>query len=252
MMQREEKQGLPGGAGAETTGKQGLESIKETMLAVIKSPAAFFAKMPAEGGLADPFIFLVAMAVLTGIIQAALSLIGLGPAAGLLGGLVYIILSPVMAAIFGFVGAAILFVIWRLMGSDRSYETAYRCGAYIAAITPLTTVINVVPFLGSIVSILWTTFLLITASVAVHRLREKTARIVFGVIAALFILFSIGAQIAARKASRLVEDWQVQVDEQTGEMSPEEAGKMMGQFLKGMQEEMAGEKAKSENPNPKP
>jgi uncharacterized membrane protein YdjX (TVP38/TMEM64 family) len=36
-----------------------------------------------------------------------------------------IIFMPIAVAIGSFIGAAILFVIWKLMGSQEDYETAY-------------------------------------------------------------------------------------------------------------------------------
>lgn len=60
---------------------------------------------------------------------------------------------PIAVAIGSFIGAAILFVIWKLMGSQEDYETAYRCGAYLMALAPITTLINVIPYAGAIISL---------------------------------------------------------------------------------------------------
>ena len=53
-----------------------------------------------------------------------------------------IIFMPIAVAIGSFIGGAILFIIWKLMGSQEDYETAYRCGAYLMALAPITAIIG--------------------------------------------------------------------------------------------------------------
>jgi len=99
----------------------------------------------------------------------------------------------------GFIGAAIAFVVWKLMGSVENYETAYRCCAYASAISPVTTLLGIIPYLGSIIGILMGTYYIVMASVEVHRIPAKKAWTVFGIIAAVLILLSLSGQFAARK-----------------------------------------------------
>ena len=157
--------------------------------------------MPKKGGYLQPLAFVVAMGVAGGIIHAALSLILLtimpgarmGAMAGMAAGMeiVTIILFPIMMAIGSFIGAAILFVIWKLMGSEEDYETAYRCGAYGTALTPIYVLINLIPIAGPLVSIVISLYILITASVEVHKLPARKSWIVFGTIDAVIIALSI-------------------------------------------------------------
>ena len=155
--------------------KENIASILNTMKEVIINPAGFFKKMPKGGGFIEPIIFVASMGVIMGAINLVLSIVGLGFAPSFGMALLYVVIMPVFAVIFGFVGAAILFVIWRIMGSQESYETAYRCGAYASAITPVTTIIGVVPYLGGIAGIVWMAYITVSASIEVHGIKPKIA-----------------------------------------------------------------------------
>jgi hypothetical protein len=193
--------------------------------------------MPREGGYGKPAIFIVVIAVIVFIEQAFLSLIGLGYGHFSAGRILLIVVGPVLAVLFSFVGGAILFVIWRLLGSQRHYETAYRCAAYGMGIAPVTTVMAVVPYLGTLAAMAWGLYLIVIMSVEVHSIEAGKAWIVFGIIYAIVALTNLSAQMAARRMERRIERWQERHAGPSGEMSPEEAGRMVGQFLKGLQEQ---------------
>ncbi|MCJ7786225.1 MAG: YIP1 family protein [Desulfobacterales bacterium] len=179
-----------------------LTSIQKTAMSVLTSPSSFFREMPKTGGFVEPLIFMVIMGVISGLIQTIFSIISLNVAGGMAMGVASIILAPIVAAIFGFVGAAILFILWKLLGSQESYETAYRCGAYLSVLMPIITVLGLIPYLGSAVGIaLYVTFL-VMASVEVHKIPSQKAWLVFGIIGAILIIMNISAQITARKFSR--------------------------------------------------
>jgi hypothetical protein len=179
-----------------------LASIQKTAMSVLTSPSAFFREMPKTGGFVDPLIFMVAMGIISGLIQTIFSLISLNIAGGMAMGVASIILVPILVGIFGFVGAAILFVIWKLLGSKESYETAYRCGAYISVLMPIITVLGIIPYLGSAVGIALYVYFLVIASVEVHKIPSQKAWLVFGIIGAILIIMNISAQITAKKFSR--------------------------------------------------
>lgn len=158
-----------------------------------------------------------------------------------------LILVPIFAVIGSFIGGAILYVIWKLIGSEKNFETAYRCVAYSFAIGPIIAVISIIPYVAGIIKSLWGFFLLYAASIEVHKLKEATAKIVFGVLAAIVVITGITTERATRKWVNWAEEVEKSYEdgsigeavkelENMGEMTPEEAGRKMGEFLKGMEE----------------
>ena len=127
---------------------------------IITNPAEYYSTMAKSGGFADPIIFVVVMAAVMGLITAVLSFFG-SPIGLMAAGLGAIILVPIAAVISSFIGAAILFVIWKLMGSEQTFETAYRCLAAAAAIYPVIAVLSIIPYIGSIIGVIWGAYLLI-------------------------------------------------------------------------------------------
>jgi len=223
------------------------QGILNTAIAVITKPAEFYRGMAKSGGFVDPLIFVVVMGLIGGVIQAVLGLLHLGGKVSVVMALASIVMGPIMVAIFGFVGAAIMFVIWKIMGSSESYETAYRCGAYAAAISPITTLLGVIPFVGSLIGLAWMLFLLVAASVEVHKIAAKTAWMVFGIIAAILALMSTCGQIASRRLVKQAGAWEQSFGKPGKETTPEDMGKAAAAMMKAMQEEMAKEAAKAKN-----
>jgi hypothetical protein len=180
---------------------------------VLTSPSSFFREMPKTGGFVEPLIFMVIMGVISGLIQTIFSIISLNVAGGMAMGIASIILVPIFAAIFGFVGAAILFILWKLLGSQESYETAYRCGAYLSVLMPVITVLGLVPYLGSAVGIALYVYFLVIASVEVHNVPSQKAWLVFGIIGAILIIMNVSGQMTARKASREAAKFKEKMEE---------------------------------------
>jgi hypothetical protein len=207
----------------------------EIIQKVIKDPAAFYREMPRSGGLVEPLVFLVVMGVLAGLVRAVLGVVGIGMAGSFMLAMASIVIVPIFGAIFGFIGAGVLFIIWKMMGSEEPYETAFRCLAYATAIAPINAALNTIPYIGPIIGLLWMTYLLVNASTEVHHVQPKLAWIVFGAICVLFAISSISSQIAARRVAARLETLQQKMG-QIDKMSPEEAGKAVGEFLKGVQE----------------
>jgi len=200
-------------------------AIPQTAIKVVTSPAEFFRQMPKTGGFLEPLVFMVVMGVISGVLSglflALSSILGLHLYPGSQMGVIAIVMMPIMyaigSAIFGFVTAAILFVIWKLMGSGESYETAYRSIAYLSALSPITTALGIIPYLGGAIGLLIGTYYLVTASVQVHGIPAQKAWLVFGIFAAIFIVLSVSAQITARRFVRNMEQasesWKGAADE---------------------------------------
>ncbi len=200
---------------APSTGdKASPENILALAKKVIINPIGFYQEMPKSGGLTDPLVFMVVLSVVAGVISAMLSLIGLGASAAMAGGLAAIILIPIFVVIFGFIGAAIAHVIWKLMGSQEDFETAFRCVAYTAAVTPITAVLNIIPYIGSFASALWPMALLALASIHVHRRSPQASWAVFGAIGIILVFISVGGEHAGRQLASDMDDWREILEQQ--------------------------------------
>jgi hypothetical protein len=212
-----------------------LTSVIPTTLKVITNPVDFYRTMRRTGGFVEPLAYMIILGVAAGLLRCLFGLFGLGLAGTALFALGMIVIYPILAAIVGFIMGGILFMIWKLIGSEEPFETAYRCIAYMAAIAPITALCSIIPYLGTLISLGWTTYLLVVASSEVHHIEIRKAWMVFGVIGALLALMSISSEIAARRMSAEADRFQKRM-EKMQDLSPEEAGKKVGEFLKGLEQ----------------
>ena len=128
-------------------------AMPQTAVQVVTAPAEFFKSMPKTGGFVEPLVFAAIMGFIAGIIHALINILGLSYAyVGFAESLAMIIVVPIVVVICSFIGAAIIFVIWKLMGSQENYETSYRCGAYLMALAPIIAIISIIPYVGGIIN----------------------------------------------------------------------------------------------------
>ena len=224
-----------------------LGSLSDTAIQVIANPAGFYRGMARSGGFQQPVIFIAVMAVALAIVYTVLAFVGLGSVGGMgLGmgagvtmGIGSLIILPIAALIGSFIGAAILFVIWKLMGSDEDYETAYRCAAFGAAILPINGIISIVPYLGAIVGVGWGMYLMAIASIEVHGRQQQNAYAVFGILGAILIMANVNGERQARQMQQQFGGLGETLGEQFEDfedMTPEERGKALGEFLRGLED----------------
>jgi len=222
-------------------GKFDINTVIDDAKKLITNPKQFYTDMPTTGGYVNPMIFLLVMAAIAGLITGVLGMMGLGmgamPGSSAFAG---IIIYPIAMLIGGFIAAGVMFIIWKLLGSEKSYETAYRCIAYSTAIAPVMAVISVIPYLGGIIHTLWGSFLMYIASTQVHAIKEQTAKVTFAILAAIGVIWGVSSERASRNMVAHFEKF-----EGIEDMTPEEAGEKLGEFLKGI--EKGAEKAKKED-----
>lgn len=228
-----------------------LQKVIDDAKAVLTDPVNFYRTMSTTGGYAEPAIFVAVMGATLGILMTFYSLFGAQGIGTMAVGFASFIIMPIMAVIGSFIGALIMFVIWKLMGSDYDYETAYRCVAHATALYPIMGVISLIPYLGTIVGVLWGMYLMYVASVETHKIKAETARIAIGILAVIALFFQVSGEIAQRKLQSQFEKYEDAADsigksmedsikdlENLDEMTPEEAGRALGEFFKGMNEGM--------------
>jgi hypothetical protein len=188
-------------------------AMPQTAVRVVTAPADFFRQMPKSGGFLDPLVFVVIMGVIAGIIQVIWRLVGFGYGSGMGASLYPIIFMPIAAAIGSFIGAAIMFVIWKLMGSQENYETSYRCMAYLMALAPITAILSVIPYAGHIINMAIFVYFIVIASTQVHNLPAQKAWMVFGIIGVIFALIGVIGEYKARNMYSATEQWRKSAEE---------------------------------------
>ena len=209
-------------------------SLPETAKMVILQPAAFFQTMPRGGGFFSPLIFMLVMSVT----YAVVTTVGATIAFGWLGmtSIFSLILTPIFAVIGVFIGAAIVCVIWMMMGSKEKFEASFRIVSYCTAIWPIMAVVNFIPYVGGAVGVIWGTWLMILASVHVHQVAQKMATIVFGIIGLILLILSLGGQYAGQQSVQQLEGLQGQF-EGLDPNNPEDAAKMLEKMLEMQQQQ---------------
>ena len=177
-------------------------AMPQIAVRILTAPAESFRTMPKKGGVLEPLVFAVVMGLIASIILAIWSLLGFGYGGQAQSGLAWIFLSiifmPVVLVICSFIGAAILFYIWQLMGSTQNYEVSYRCMAYLMALAPIIAVINVVPYAGTVLSFAIATFYIVIVSTEVHGIPVRKALQVFGIIGLVLTMSLLYSEHSAR------------------------------------------------------
>ena len=211
-----------------------VRSLPETAKMVVMQPTAFFQTMPRSGGFVSPLIFMLVMSVIYAVIATLASIVSFGWLG--MTAIFSVILTPIFAIIGVFVVAAIVCVIWMMMGSKEKFEASFRIVCYCSAIWPIVAVLGLIPYVGGAVGVIWGSWLLILASVHVHQIAQKTATIVFGIIGLIFVLLSLGGQYASQQSMQQLEDLQGQF-EGLDPNNPEDAAKMLEKMMELQQQQ---------------
>ncbi|MEO0368042.1 MAG: Yip1 family protein [Pseudomonadota bacterium] len=217
-----------------------IGSVIDDAKKVIVDPFGFYQDLKLEGGLTNPILFVVCMGLVMGAMAFVGGIVGLGLTGGIGAGLAALIFMPIMMVIGSFIFGAIMFVLWKLMGSDKNFEAAYRCVAYASAIAPVAALLSVIPYIGTLIRVLWTGLLLYAASINSMGIKDQTAKIAIGILTAIFALVGLNGERHARNIESKFGKYAESIDadelgKRMEDMSAEEAGEMMGEFLKGLE-----------------
>lgn len=195
-----------------------LGTVIDDAKRVLTDPTGFYRGMATKGGYADPIIFVAVMGAIVGILMTVFSLFsdgrfGLVQASGWA-----FIVMPIMAVIGSFIGGGIMFIIWKLMGGETDFESAYRSVAYSTAIYPVSALVGIIPYVGTIVAVLWGLYLLYNATIEVHKIPADKAKIVFVILAVLGLWSQLTAERAARQVAERLDAVGESVEEFSGAM----------------------------------
>lgn len=180
----------------------------ETWKEVIQRPSDFYRKMPTTGGYADPLTFAAISYIIYGLLVA---LFDRGMMENVYGGMgaggfgfstmvTIVIMIPIMGIIFLLIGAAILYLIYKLLGGTGTYEGTVRFISYATAVQ----VLSWIPLIGLIFG-LYRIYLYIVGGMYVHNV--SMGRSVIAVLlptVLVFLLVIILAVIAGMFAFSMI------------------------------------------------
>lgn len=177
----------------------------ETWKEVIQRPSDFYRRMPTTGGYADPLIFAVINYIIYGLLTA---LVNPGMSMGSMFGakefsftmvIASVIATPIIGIIFSlFIGGAILYIIYKILGGTGSYEGTVRFIAYSTAVMA----ISWIPIIGLIASI-YGIYLYIVGGSFVHNVSMGKSAIAVILPIILIILLAMviaGLEVLSRVA----------------------------------------------------
>jgi hypothetical protein len=153
----------------------------ETWKEVMQRPSDFYREMPKIGGYADPLTFAAISFIIYALLTALLTAFfgrGMYMDGGMYGGmyggvrefsffavLITLIMTPIAGIISLFIEAAILYIIYKVLGGTGSYEGTVRFISYATAVL----VLSWIPIIGWIVGI-YGIYLYIVGGMYVHNI----------------------------------------------------------------------------------
>ena len=168
-----------------------LHFFISTVKQLLTAPQAFYRHLPRGGGYLAPLLFVLILSCLPlflPVVGKSYTLIANGapvsvlqPALGW--GLVFSLIGIPLA----FVGSGVCFLIWKMLGSQQPYAVAFRCVATLAVLVPFAVLLAQVP-LAWIGLVMWGLYLLVVASVEMHKLKAQDAWLTFGALGSGWLL----------------------------------------------------------------
>ncbi len=165
-----------------------IDEFIGTWKKVITTPGDFFREMPTSGGYEEPLKFAVVNYIIAGI---GLTLISLG------GAFFAIVAMPIVGIIGMFIGGAILYICFKIVGGSGSYEGTVRIVSYASAVY----VVAWIPIIGQIIG-LYAIYLGIVGGTFVHNI--TTMRSVIAIFIPLIVLIIIGMVLFATILAMIV------------------------------------------------
>ncbi|RPJ72910.1 MAG: hypothetical protein EHM20_13095 [Alphaproteobacteria bacterium] len=180
----------------------------ETWKEVMQRPSDFYRRMPETGGYADPLTFAAISFIIYALLTALLAVLfgrqmymegmyggmydgmyGDARGLGFFAILMSVIITPIAGIISLFIEAAILYVIYKVLGGSGSYEGTVRFISYATAVV----VLSWIPIIGWIVGI-YGIYLYIVGGMHVHDVSMlKSAVAVFlPVILVILLIIIVG------------------------------------------------------------
>lgn len=161
-------------------------------LRLCRNPRQEFRTMERSGGFSQPLMFVVALGLVAGIARILVTCFYMANGAdlGLFTALSAILAVPLSLVFCAYLGAFMLYMLWRALGSDEPLETAFRVVSYLTVIAPVAVLLSPVPYVGPVLILAALAYGLVLASQEVYGLKAAQTWLVFGIA---FIVFAAAA-----------------------------------------------------------
>lgn len=154
--------GASASAGGEFDYRDPVQSFVRTVRGVLTRPGPFFAGIRRQGDLVNPLVFAVICSLFFAIVGGFLNVLnsivsdtaGVGGAiAGYVGSIIF---TPILVALFLFIGAGIYHLLVLLFAgpSNSGYEATFRVvcyGSAILVVSWISSLFNLIPVIGPII-----------------------------------------------------------------------------------------------------
>lgn len=192
---------------AKFSGEEGLSMGPGRMFAnaaeMARGPRSFFSRLDAHARIGPSAGTILAWGAVSGALWGAF-LVGMGTAGGALAAAAGAVLFPFLTLLMSFLGAGIYHVLCKLMGGQAPFRGTYAAFAAMAALMPVSTLLNFVPF-GPVLGQVLGVYLSVQAAVGLHRVGVVKAWAVLGTLGGLSILLSVAGTLGMRRVQRLSE-----------------------------------------------
>jgi hypothetical protein len=175
-----------------------FKTWKEVML----RPSDYYRKMPTTGGYSEPLTFAAISYIISGLLTVILIRgLHIGDMYGVDSSefsfsmlLASVIMTPIAGIIYLLIGAAIFYIIYKLLGGTGSYEGTVRFMSYASAIL----VVSWIPLLN-LITWIYGIYLYIVGGAFVHNVSmgKSTLAILLPYILAILLAIILAAFIAS-------------------------------------------------------
>ena len=178
-------------------------------VAVATNPAQFYREMPRSGGLIEPVLYVLAMAVVAVLLCAVGAIFD---AETRFFGTLFGHLIPHVVKVFVVIAVATvaLYFLWQRLGSSQSFEVSARAVTYLAVFSPIWIMLGgfegVLGLVFKVIAIGWLIAALVAASSEVHAVDKQSALMSFIGLAILLALFSYLSDDDTKNESTITDE----------------------------------------------
>jgi hypothetical protein len=164
-----------------------MNSIFKKAVQLLVAPREAIIAAETDQGLTKSLWFVVVMSLLSAVLLSVVMIFSEGLPASLSDLIINLIALPVSSILMWLGFGTVIFIIWKIVGSEQSYFLSLRIVASFYALLPLWVLAQQIGSVAQIAIVAWLAILLLLASEQIHRIARWKAVLVIGVLVAITI-----------------------------------------------------------------